>query len=224
MEVLRNGDKISIVPHISGGLATPEQLRLIAGLAERYGAQLKITGNGIRLAGLSREDGGKAAAELNLAVGTHQAKSVRAVSICAGRELCRRALQDSSALGLQLDEAFFGLDMPGNVSISISGCPNCCSGGYVKDIGIFGTAKGFSLLVGGRGGRKARAGRIVASAIPFAGIRAAVEQILRYYQQHGKAKEHLGDTLDRIGWEELIAIIGAGMSKCNSIYAKEEVR
>ncbi len=36
----------------------------------------------------------------------------------------------------------------------VSGCPNCCADSNTRDIGLVGGAKGWKILVGGKGGRK----------------------------------------------------------------------
>ncbi|SDF60577.1 hypothetical protein [Sporolituus thermophilus] len=128
--------KFPVTPHIPGGLTTPEQLRQIAAVAEKYGGRLKIVGNGITIMGLSLADGEKALAELGCKPESFIAKSVRAVAMCPGKPDCPMAQQDSTALGLALDSEFFGQQAPGKVRIGVSGCPNCCAEVFVKDIGV----------------------------------------------------------------------------------------
>lgn len=197
--------KIPVTPHIPGGLTSPEQLRQIAEIAERYGGTLKIIGSGIVIMGLSLTDGEKALAELGVKPESFIAKSVRAVHICPGKPHCPMAQQDSTELGLALDSEFFGQEVPGKIRIGVSGCPNCCAEVFVKDIGLYGTAKGYVLAVGGNAGRQAAVAKVVAQNIPADGVAPMIRSILAFFRKHGQAKERLGKTIDRIGWDHFIA-------------------
>ena len=172
--------KFPVTPHIPGGLTTPQQLRQIADLADQYGGSLKIVGNTITMIGLSLADGEKAIAELGCKKESFIAKAVRSVAFCPGKPNCPRALQDSSALGLKLDEDFFGHELPGKLRIAVSGCPNCCVEPLVKDIGMYGTAKGYTLAVGGSSGLQAQVARTVADKVPAEEISSVISSILAY--------------------------------------------
>lgn len=194
--------KFPITPHIPGGLTTAKQLRQIADLAEQYSGSLKIVGNTITIIGLSLADGEKVIDELGCKKESFIAKAVRSVSFCPGKPNCPRALQDSSALGMKLDEEFFGQELPGKLRIAVSGCPNCCVEPLVKDIGMYGTGKGYTLAVGGSSGLQAQVARIVAKNVPAEEISSIISSILAYYRAHGKTKERLGETIDRLGWDD----------------------
>lgn len=202
--------KFPVSPHIPGGLASPDQLRQLAAVADKYGGTVKIIGGGITIMGLSLADGEAALAELGVQGESFIAQAVRSVAICPGKPHCPMARQDSSALGLELDRLYYGRATPGKVRLGVSGCPNCCAEIFVKDIGLFATAEGYTLVVGGNAGRQARVGRVIAEGLPADRVPAVVGAILDYYSRHGKAKERLGDTLDRVGWEEFAATILAG--------------
>ncbi|MDR3590363.1 MAG: nitrite reductase [Negativicutes bacterium] len=199
--------RMPVTPHLPGGLVTPEQLRRIAAVADKYGGTLKIIGSGITIMGLDLAAGEAALAELGVAPESFIAKSVRAVAICPGKPHCPMARQDSAALGLALDSEYFGQNTPAKVRLGVSGCPNCCAEVFVKDIGLFGTAEGFTVAVGGNAGRQARVGRVIAAGLPSGKVSGLIDSILQYYRRHGKEKERLGDTLDRTGWDEFVAAV-----------------
>jgi len=194
--------KFPVTPHIPGGLTTSKQLRQIADIADQYGGSLKIVGNAITIMGITLADGEKAIAELGCKGESFIAKAVRSVSFCPGKPNCPRALQDSSPLGLELDEEFFGQELPGKLRIAVSGCPNCCVEPLVKDIGMYGTAKGYTLAVGGSSGLKAQIATVVAEKVPTEEIAPMIRSILAYYRKQGENKERLGETIDRLGWDE----------------------
>jgi NAD(P)H-nitrite reductase large subunit len=196
--------RFPVTPHIPGGLVTPEELRRISEVAEKYGGSLKIVSGGITILGLNLADGEKALAELGAKPESFIAKSVRAVGICPGKPHCPMAQQDGTSLGLALDEEFFGQSVPGKLRIAVSSCPNCCAEVFVKDIGLFGAKQGFTLVVGGNAGRQAQVGRVAAVDIPADSVQPMVRGILQYYRQHGQDKERLGDTLARTGWDNFI--------------------
>jgi NAD(P)H-nitrite reductase large subunit len=192
--------KFPVTPHIPGGLTTAAQLRQIADIADKYNGSLKIVGNTITIIGLNLADGEKAIAELGCQGESFIAKQVRAVAFCPGKPDCPRALQDSTSLGLALDKEFFGQELPGKLRIGVSGCPNCCIEPFVKDIGMYGTAKGYTLVVGGNSGFSAQIATPVAEKVPADEIASIVNSILAYFRQHGKSKERLGQVIERLGW------------------------
>lgn len=196
--------KFPVTPHIPGGLTTAAQLRQIADIADQYGGSVKIVGNAITLLDLTLENGEKALTELGCKGESFIAKAVRAVSFCPGKGSCPRALQDSTGLGLALDREFFAQELPGKLRIAVSGCPNCCVEPLVRDIGLYGTAKGYTLAVGGNSGLKAQIATVVAEKIPGEEISSIIHSILTYYRKHGKTKERLGETIQRLGWADFL--------------------
>ncbi|MDD4599596.1 Nitrite reductase [NAD(P)H] [bioreactor metagenome] len=197
---LKKRVKFPVTPHIPGGLTNPDQLRNLAAVAEKYGGTLKIVGNSITIMGLNLVDGEKALAELGAKPESFIAKSVRPVSMCPGKPNCPMAQQESTELGLALDEEFFGQDAPAKIRIGVSGCPNCCAEVFVKDIGLYGTAKGYVLAVGGNSGRKAQIAQVVADNIPEQDVALIIRNILVYFRNNGQTKERLGQTIERLGW------------------------
>ncbi len=197
--------KFPVTPHFPGGFLTPKELSQVAAVAAKYGGTIKIAGGNVIIMDLNVADGKAALAELGVRPESFIAKSVRAVTMCAGKPNCPMAKQDSTAVGMALDHEFFGRSMPGKLRIGVSGCPNCCAEVHVKDIGLFGTPQGFTLILGGNAGRRAKVGRVVAEAVPSEQVRDIVSAVLQFYEQKGKEKERLGDTFDRVGWEESIA-------------------
>lgn len=201
---LTKGIKFPVTPHIPGGLTTATQLRQIADIADRHQGSLKIVGNTITILGLSVADGEKAITQLGCKPESFMAKAVRSVSFCPGKPNCPRALQNSTTLGLELDEEFFGQELPSKLRIAVSACPNCCVEPLIKDIGMYGTAKGYTLAVGGSSGLQAQIARAVAEKVPTEKIPSIIRSILAYYKAHGKPKERIGQTIDRLGWDDFI--------------------
>ncbi|SDD98274.1 nitrite reductase [Sporomusa acidovorans] len=200
---------LPLAPYLPGGLVAPAQLYRIAEIGEKYGATIKLAGNSIVILGLSPEDRALALAELGLNDQSLSAKAIRSVAICAGKPFCPRALQDSTALGLALEDRLYGTKLPGKLRIGVSGCPNACSEIFIKDIGLYGVAAGYTLVVGGSAGRNAQAGRMIANKVPSAEVLSLIGQILDYYKKYGQPDERLGELISRRGFEDFAVHLGA---------------
>lgn len=205
----RDGETYAIAPHIPGGIVYPETLRKIADIAEKYGAAaLKITSaQRIAIVGLKEEDLDAAWGELNLKPGAAIGLCVRSVKICPGTTFCKRGKQDSVGLGLKLDEKYHGMQLPSKLKIGVSGCHNSCSEPMIKDIGLMGTAKGFTLSVGGSAGPRPRLGSVVAKDLTEEQSLDLVEKIINFYKKYPKPRR-IGEVIDEIGLEKFKEEVG----------------
>ena len=88
----------SVIPRIRGGVTTPDELRRIADVADKYHVPMvKITGSQrIDLLGVKKEDLPKVWADLGMPSGQAYTKGVRMVKTCVGTEFCRFGTQDST--------------------------------------------------------------------------------------------------------------------------------
>jgi NAD(P)H-nitrite reductase large subunit len=201
--IQRDMETFSISPHIPGGFADPALLRKIADVAEKYGAKfVKLTGaQRIAIIGIKEADLDKAWAEFtdkSKAIGL----TIRSIQICPGTRACKKAKQDSPGLGFALDKEFYGKPAPTKFKIGVSGCPNCCSDSWMKDIGFYGTDNGFTVVVGGKGGGTPKFGRELACGLTHDQAVALAGKIITFFRENGKNPERLGATIDRIGFEE----------------------
>ncbi|PKL68404.1 MAG: NAD(P)/FAD-dependent oxidoreductase [Methanomicrobiales archaeon HGW-Methanomicrobiales-1] len=200
--IQRDLETFSISPHIPGGFADPAQLRKIADVAEKYNAKfVKLTGSQrIAIIGIKEDDLDKAWAEF-----TDQSKAIgqtiRSIKICPGTRACKKARQDSPALGFALDKEFYGKSAPAKFKMGVSGCPNCCSDSWMKDIGFFGTDTGYTVIAGGKGGGKPKVGRVVAEGLTEDQALILARKAIAFHQANGKFRERLGDTIDRVGFD-----------------------
>jgi len=141
---------------------TPEELRAIAEVAEKYQVPtVKITGGQrIDLLGVKKEDLPAMWADLNAAgfvSGHAYGKALRTVKTCVGSEWCRFGTQDSTGLGIQLEKITWGSWMPHKFKMAVSGCPRNCAEATIKDFGVVCVDSGYELHIGGNGGVKVRA-------------------------------------------------------------------
>ena len=200
----RDKESYAIAPHLPCGVVKPEQLRKLADVAEKYGcAAVKVTSAArIALVGLKEEDVDRAWQDLELFPGAAVGVCVRSIKACPGTTFCRLGLQDSLGMGLQLDEKYHGLELPGKMKMGVSGCPNQCAETCIKDIGLVGSKKGWTLTAGGNGARKPRLADTIAEELDNDQALQMVEAIVAFYRDNAKKKERVGAMLDRKGVDE----------------------
>jgi NAD(P)H-nitrite reductase large subunit len=199
----RDRETFAIAPHIPGGLVSPEQLRKIADVAEKYNAKaLKITSaERIAIVGIDPEDIDGAWIDLGMDPGAAIGLCVRSVRICPGTSFCKRGMQDSVGVGLKLDEKYHGMEMPQKLKMAVSGCPNCCAESKVRDIGLMGTKKGWKVFVGGSASGRARIGDQIAEDLSNEEAMELVDRIIGFYRGSGE-KKRLGRFIEAMGLEE----------------------
>lgn len=200
--VQRDGRTYAVAPHLPCGLVTPEMLRKIADVAEKHGATLKCTSaERIAIIGLKEEDVDAVWAQLGGERAGHMVGSrVRSVRACPGTQFCKRGRQDSLALGLELDKRYHGKALPGKMKIGVAGCGNQCAETQIKDIGLVGGGRGWTILVGGNGGTCARLGKeLTESEVSTEKALAIVDRLVEFFAANGQRGERFGDVIARVG-------------------------
>jgi len=152
----------SVVPRMWGGVTTPDELRAIADVADRFKIPtVKVTGGQrIDLLGVRKEDLPAVWAQLNasgLVSGQAYAKGLRTVKTCVGKEWCRFGTQDSTGLGIKLEHYLCGSWTPAKVKLAVSGCPRNCAEATVKDFGVICVESGYDIHIAGAAGLHVRA-------------------------------------------------------------------
>jgi NAD(P)H-nitrite reductase large subunit len=208
----RDNETYAIVPHLPLGLITPAQLRKIADVAEKYETvALKITSAArIAMVGLKEEDIDRAWQDLGMNPGAAVGLCVRSIKACPGNTLCRLGQQDAMSMGMELDKRYHGLQLPNKMKMGVSGCPNQCAETSVKDLGLVGKAKGWTILVGGNAASKARIGATLCENLSSEEALATCARIITYFKENGKKGERLGRLLDRVGFEVFKTAVLAG--------------
>lgn len=103
----RDKQTYAIAPHIPCGVVTPELLRRIADVGEKYNAQaIKITGaTRIAIIGIQEEDLDQVWQEIQLDKGAAVGLCVRSIRSCPGTTYCRLGKQDALGIGLEIRQA-----------------------------------------------------------------------------------------------------------------------
>ena len=151
----------SVVPRMWGGLTTPNELRAIADVADKWQVkEVKVTGGQrIDLFGIKKQDLPGVWHDLNKAgmvSGHAYGKALRTVKTCVGNTWCRFGTQDSTGLGVKLEETTWGSWMPHKYKMAVSGCPRNCAEATIKDFGVVCVDSGYELHIAGNGGVKVR--------------------------------------------------------------------
>ncbi|MEN6395880.1 MAG: NAD(P)/FAD-dependent oxidoreductase [Methanoregula sp.] len=197
----RDGKTYAIQTRIPAGVVTPEDLEIIARVAKEYHIPvIKITsGQRFLLIGVEENNIAAVRKELgNLGTGSIT-PGVRYTQSCPGIASCRNGTQDSIALARTIYEDYRGKEFPAKIKIGISGCPRCCGESKVRDIGIMGTTKGWTVFFGGHSGFKVREGEQVATCLSSEEARDLVSRLLAYYKTHGETKERTSRFIERVG-------------------------
>lgn len=197
----RDRETYAIVPRTPAGIVAPEDLENIARVARRYAIPvIKITsGQRMALVGIKAEDVEKIWNEIGMTVGEATAPCVHYVQACPGTAVCTYGVQDSLGLGLELEKVYQDLNLPAKLKMGISGCPRCCGESYVRDIGVIGTAKGWTVTFGGNSGGRPRIGDVIAKDLAKEDVIALVKLLLDYYIENGKPGERTARLVDRVG-------------------------
>jgi nitrite reductase [NAD(P)H] large subunit len=215
----------SVVPRIWGGVTSPQELRAIADVAERYAVPtVKITGGQrIDLLGVKKEDLPKVWKDLSAAgfvSGHAYGKALRTVKTCVGKEWCRFGTQDSTGLGVKLERTTWGSWHPHKVKLAVSGCPRNCAEATIKDLGVVCVESGYELHVGGNGGIKIRATDFLCKV-------ATEEEVLEYccaylqlYREEARYLERTAPWIERVGLSHVRARIVDDEKGRKTLYAR----
>ncbi|GGJ61855.1 nitrite reductase (NADH) large subunit [Anoxybacillus voinovskiensis] len=199
----------SVVPRMYGGVTTPEDLRRIADVAEKYRVPLvKLTGGQrIALFGIKKEDLPNVWADLGMLSGYAYGKTLRTVKTCVGATFCRYGTQDSMQLGIELEKRFERLDTPHKVKMGVSACPRNCAEAGVKDVGIVGVDGGWEIYVGGNGGTDLRAADLLCTVKTAEEVFEIVGAYLQYYRETAKYLERTSKWLERVGLSHVKEVV-----------------
>ena len=197
----RDKETYAIAPHIPGGITTPAMLRKLADVAEKYNAAaLKITSaQRIAIVGLPADKLDEIWSVLGEKPGAAIGLCVRSVKICPGTTFCKKGQQDSVTVGLELDKRYHGLELPWKFKMGVSGCMNDCAETCIKDIGLVGKPKGWTIKVGGNGGGIARLSKpLVEDIATNEDALAIIDKIVNWFKEQGKVGR-LGKIIEDTG-------------------------
>jgi nitrite reductase (NADH) large subunit len=207
----------SVIPRIRGGVTSPDELRRIADVADKYKVPMvKITGSQrIDLLGVKKSDLPKVWADLGMPSGQAYTKGVRMVKTCVGTEFCRFGVQDSTSAGIELERRLENLYTPHKVKMGVVGCPRNCAEATVKDIGMIGQEGSWQVVVGGAAGKSVRKADLLITVETTEQALEASELFFQYYRENANYLERTYDFVVRFGMEKV---------RKETIYATDAVK
>ena len=194
----------SVVPRMWGGVTTPDELRAIADVADKYDIPtVKVTGGQrIDLLGVRKEQLPAVWGDLNKAgmvSGHAYGKALRTVKTCVGSEWCRFGTQDSTAMGIDLEKMSWGTWTPHKFKMAVSGCPRNCAEATIKDFGVVAVESGWELHVGGNGGVKVRATDLLCKVSTEEEVKEYCGAFLQLYREEAHYLERTAPWIERVG-------------------------
>ncbi len=203
----RDKQTVAIAPHVPCGVISPDQLRTIANVVEKYkAAALKITSAArIAIVGIKQEDIDNIWSDLGMNPGHAVGLCIRSLKACPGTAFCRLAKQDSLTIGMKLDKLYHGMFLPNKTKMAVSGCSNQCAENCIKDISLSGKNKGWVLMAGGKGTSKPRLADEIAEGLDSDQALIMIAKVISFYKENAKKRERIGTMIDRIGLVEFKA-------------------
>jgi nitrite reductase (NADH) large subunit len=195
-----------------GGLTTPDELRAIADVADKFKIPtVKVTGGQrIDLLGVRKEDLPAVWAHLSAAgmvSGQAYAKGLRTVKTCVGSEWCRFGTQDSTGLGVKMEKYLCGSWTPAKVKLAVSGCPRNCAEATVKDIGVVCVESGYDLHIAGAAGLHVRATDFLGHVSTEQEVLEYTAAVLQLYRETATYLDRMYKWVEKLGLEKIRATI-----------------
>lgn len=193
----------SVIPRMYGGVTSPEQLRKIADVADKYAVPMvKVTGGQrIDLLGVKKEDLVDMWKDLDMPSGYAYSKGIRTVKTCVGSEFCRFGTQNSTQMGIDIEKAFDHMWSPAKVKFAVSGCPRNCAESGIKDVGIIGVDSGWEIYVGGNGGIKTEVAQFLCKVKTHDEVLEYSGAFIQIYREEARYLDRTVHWIERVGLE-----------------------
>ncbi len=206
----RDKTTYAIVPRTPVGLLSADILEALARVVRKYEIPVvKITsGQRMALVGARKDDIEKIWNDLGTDIGRAVELCVHYAQACPGTAVCKFGIQDSLGMGVELEKIYLGVDFPAKIKFGVSGCPFCCGESYMRDIGLIGKKKGWTLIFGGNSGGKPRIGDVIGEDLSREEVMDLAQKCLDFYQENGKKKERTARFVERVGLDALKEAIG----------------
>ncbi|WP_170596271.1 nitrite reductase large subunit NirB [Ruegeria arenilitoris] len=218
----------SVVPRMWGGITNPAELRAIADAAEKYDVPtVKVTGGQrIDLLGVKGEDLPAIWADLNragLVSGHAYSKGLRTVKTCVGTDHCRFGTQDSTGLGIKLEQILWGSWTPHKLKLAVSGCPRNCAEATCKDIGVVCVDSGYQIGIGGAAGMDVKETELLCQVPTEDEAIEVVMAVTQAYREGGKYLDRLYKWLAKVGMDWVGANVVDDLENRRALVARFEL-
>jgi len=197
----RDKKTFAIVPRTPVGLVNPDTLEALARVGRKFEIPImKITsGQRIALVGLEEDQVDQVWEDLKMDIGPAVGLCVHYVQACPGTEVCKFGLRDSLGFGMELEEMFVGHEMPAKLKVGVSGCTMCCAESYVRDIGLIGKRKGWTMVVGGNASGRPRIADVLAEELSRQEATELVQRFIKFYQENSNKRSRSSMMVKKLG-------------------------
>ena len=201
---IQQDGSFSVVPRMWGGMTSARELRAIADVVDKFSVPaVKVTGGQrIDLLGIRREQLPEVWADLNAAgmvSGHAYGKAMRTVKTCVGKDWCRYGTQDSTTLGIRLEQMTWGCWTPHKFKMAVSACPRNCAEVTIKDFGVIGVESGWDIHVGGNAGVKLRGTDVLCHVVQDEEVLEYCAAYLQLYREQARYLERTAPWVERFG-------------------------
>jgi len=215
----------SVVPRMWGGMTTPNELRAIADVVDKFEIPaIKVTGGQrLDLFGVKKQDLRGVWADLNaagLVSGHAYGKALRTVKTCAGERWCRFGTQDAIDMGIQLEKMAWGSWTPHKFKMAVSGCPRNCAEATIKDFGVISVDSGFDLHVGGNGGIEVRVTDYLCTVETEQEVLEYAGAYMQVYREEARYLERTAPWVVRVGLDHIKAQLVDDEDNRKNLYAR----
>ena len=200
----------SVVPRIYGGVTSPDELRRLADVAEKYEAKMvKITGGQrIDLLGIPKTHLPDVWQELKMPSGHAYTKAFRTCKTCVGTDFCRYGVGDSVKLGIEIEKRFQGVESPHKMKLAASGCPRNCAESTTKDLGVVAIEGGkWEIYIGGAAGSRVRRGDVLCIVDSHDDVLKFMGRFMQYYRENAKYLERTYGFVERVGIKHVRSVL-----------------
>ncbi|HEX7288087.1 MAG TPA: nitrite/sulfite reductase [Candidatus Angelobacter sp.] len=206
------------------GRISPQQMRVAAELAERYGSgELRTTlSQNLVIVNVPRQHAQAVALALETAgLPVSASPFWRGAVACTGTEFCKLAITETKSFTRwvveELEERLPGFDQ--HLRLNVTGCPNSCGQHRIADIGLEGKKikvngqmrDAYYFCLGGAVGEYAGFGRPVGFRCLAEQVPIAIERLLRSYMEQRWEQENLRQFFARHSDDELRALLAGEM-------------
>ena len=109
------------------------------------------------------------------------------------------------------------------MKLGVSGCLFQCAETNFKDIGLVGKPKGWTIMIGGCGGGRARVGDKLVEDLPTEQALEVVDRLVEYFKTHAKTHDRMARLVERDGLETIRQAVGLSLAICAVVPAAETI-
>ncbi len=195
---------------INQGFMTPDDFIMLADLAKKYHVTtlMPTTAKKIQFLDVAEENVNPLYADIQAAFGSRLRTPKGKIIVCPGTNWCKFAVKgrDNYDMGLKIEEISKKHDA-GKVKVGVACCPKSCPMVKVRDIGLFPTADGWTVMVGGNGAFRLAVAETLAKNLTEEEALALIDRIYAYLEENKDGKERSARTVERLGIDSLKAAV-----------------